>query len=184
LQAHSITQGNPFRSRLSKLEPPVKPYPFWSRLPTVARKSQRTIRLQTFTHETPKRMFEWISKPDLLERWMPDNASIDPTKGGRYSMGWKGGPTHTGSIVAYDPGKRIALTWEWPGMENRLVTKLELAVKRTGRGSIFLLTHSGFPKDERWVELCGGAIQGWTYFLMNLKSVVDYRKDLRSPFDW
>lgn len=44
--------------------------------------------------------------------------------------------------------------------------------------------HAGFPKAEKWVELYGGAIHGWMYFMMNLKSVLDHGHDLRSGNDW
>lgn len=81
-------------------------------------------------------------------------------------------------------GKRITLTWQWPGKEHLLTTKLKISVEPRKRGTVVKFTHSGFPTQERWIDLYAGAIQGWTYFLMNLKSVLDHRQDLRSPDDW
>jgi hypothetical protein len=49
---------------------------------------------------------------------------------------------------------------------------------------VLKFTHSGIPRDEKWVELYGGAIRGWTYFGMNLKSVLEHGHDLRSDNDW
>jgi uncharacterized protein YndB with AHSA1/START domain len=150
----------------------------------MAPRKTRTIRLQTYTRASPKKAFRAITEPEYLNRWLVDKAELSPRKGGRYSMGWNGGPTHTGRVLEFIRGNHITLTWQWPGMEDQLVTKLKLSVEPKKGGTIVKLTHSGFPKQERWVDLYGGAIQGWAYFLTNLKSVLDHRHDLRSKYDW
>jgi uncharacterized protein YndB with AHSA1/START domain len=124
----------------------------------------RTVQVQTFVHTSTKRAFEAISNPKLLKGWLLDNAELTPRKGGTYSFSWTGGPTHTGRVLDYVSGKKITLTWQWPGMEKRLTTKLMISVEAKAKGAIVRFTHSGFPREERWVELYGGAIQGWTYF--------------------
>ncbi len=144
----------------------------------------RTIQLQTFVHASPKKVFKAISEPKRLSRWLLDEATISLRKGGRYSFRWEGGPTHTGKVLEFVRGKRITLTWQWPGMEELLVTKLKMSVEPKKGGSILKFTHSGFPRQERWLDLYGGSIQGWTYFLMNFKSVMDHGNDLRSNYDW
>jgi|HubBroStandDraft_1064217.scaffolds.fasta_scaffold52278_2 uncharacterized protein YndB with AHSA1/START domain len=150
----------------------------------MARPKTRTIRLQTYVRASPKKAFRYISEPKRLSRWMLDEAVLSPRKGGSYSFTWTGGPTHRGKVLEFVRGKRITLTWQWPGMEDQLTTKLKLSVETKEGGTVLKFTHSGFPKQEKWVELYGGAIQGWTYFLMNFKSVVDHGRDLRSNFDW
>lgn len=144
----------------------------------------RTIRLRAFIRASPTKVFQAVSEPALLARWMLDHATISLRKGGRYTFGWDGGPTHTGTVLSFIPGRRIALSWQWPGMEDQLVTRLAFSVAPKKPGTVLTLTHTGFPKQERWVDLYGGAIQGWTYFLMNLKSFLDHGHDLRSPYDW
>jgi uncharacterized protein YndB with AHSA1/START domain len=144
----------------------------------------RTIRLQTFVHASPKKAFKSISNPKRLSRWLLDEATLSPRKGGQYSFTWTGGPTHRGKILEFVRGKRITLSWQWPGMEDQLVTKLKMSVEPKEKGAILKFTHSGFPKQEKWLDLYSGAIQGWTYFLMNFKSVLDHGTDLRSSYDW
>jgi hypothetical protein len=51
-------------------------------------------------------------------------------------------------------------------------------------GTIVQFVPSGFQNGGPWVDLHDGAIRGWTYFLMNLKSVLEHGNDLRSPLDW
>jgi uncharacterized protein YndB with AHSA1/START domain len=113
-----------------------------------------------------------------------DEGTISLRKGGRYAFTWKGGPTHTGKVLEFVRGKQITLTWQWPGQEDQLLTKLKLSVQPIAKGTILKLTHTGIPKSERWLDLYAASIQGWTYFLMNFKSVVDHGRDLRSPNDW
>ncbi len=144
----------------------------------------RTIQLQIFTRVSPKRTFKAISDPKHLKRWLLDGATLSLRRGGRYSFTWDRGPTHTGKVLEFVPEKRIVLTWQWPGQEEVLVTRLKLEIAPKNAGTVVKLTHSGFPKQDRWVDLYGGAIQGWQYFLMNLKSVLDHGQDLRSQYDW
>jgi uncharacterized protein YndB with AHSA1/START domain len=144
----------------------------------------RTIRLQVFIHASPKKVFKSISQPKFLTRWMLDDATLSPRKGGRYAFTWEDGPTHTGRVLEFVRGKGMTITWQWPGKEDLLLTKLRFSVEPKEGGTVLRLRHSGFPKHARWVDLYGGAIQGWTYFMMNLKSVLDHGDDLRSKYDW
>jgi uncharacterized protein YndB with AHSA1/START domain len=144
----------------------------------------RTIRLRAFVHAPPAKVFKAVSDPVLLSSWFVDRATIEPRKGGRYAYSWEDGPTHVGTVLDFVRGRRLAISWQWPGIEDQLTTRLAFSVERKNRGTVLTLTHTGFPKEERWVDLYGGAIQGWTYFLMNLKSFLDHGYDLRSPFDW
>ena len=150
----------------------------------MARSKTRTIRLPIFVHASPSRVFGAITRPELLTRWFMDRASISLQKGGSYSFAWEGGPTHTGRIVDFARGKRITLTWQWPRMEHLAVTKLRLTVEPKAGGTVLRFTHSGFLVGRPWDDLYEGAIRGWTYFMLNLKSVLETGHDLRSPYDW
>jgi uncharacterized protein YndB with AHSA1/START domain len=144
----------------------------------------RTIRLPIFVHKSPSVVFDAITKPELLTRWFMDRATITPRKGGSYSFTWEGGPTHTGQVLEYIRGKRVTLTWQWPGKEKLGKTKLTLSVERKAGGTVLRFTHTGFLVGGPWTELYEGAIRGWTYFMMNFKSVMETNHDLRSPYDW
>lgn len=89
-----------------------------------------------------------------------------------------------GKVLEFVRGKRITLTWQWPGQEQLGVTKLRLSVEPKPGGTVLTFAHSGFQRRGAWVDLYDGAIHGWTYFMMNLKSVLDHGHDLRSPLDW
>ena len=150
----------------------------------MAARKTRTLRLQVYVAASPKKVFRAVSDADRLTRWFVDTATISTRKGGRYSFGWTDGPTHTGRVLQFVRGKSLTLSWQWPGIEDELTTKLKISVEPKADGAVVRFTHSGFPKTERWADLHAGAIQGWMYSLMNLKSVVEHHRDLRSPHDW
>jgi uncharacterized protein YndB with AHSA1/START domain len=150
----------------------------------MSRPTTRTVRCQVFVHASPSKAFGALTRPALLTRWFVDHATIDLRKGGRYAFSWDGGPTHAGAVTEFIPGKRITLSWQWPGHEKLEPTRLRMTVEPAKSGTIVRFAHSGFHAQGPWIELHDGAIQGWTYFLMNLKSVVDHGHDLRSPLDW
>ncbi|HTP54925.1 MAG TPA: SRPBCC domain-containing protein [Thermoplasmata archaeon] len=150
----------------------------------MVRRMTRTLRLPIFIHASPKRVFKWISDDRRLTRWLSDAAALSARKGGRYRLGWDGGPTHTGRVLAFARGKQLTLSWQWPGKEHLGPTKLKLAVEPADGGTVLRFLHSGFGTTGEWVELYEGAIRGWTYFMMNLKSVLESDRDLRSPLDW
>jgi uncharacterized protein YndB with AHSA1/START domain len=144
--------------------------------------TQRAVNHQYFIRAPPDAVFRAITEPQWLTRWLCDRAEISARKGGSYLLGWNDGPTHTGTIVDFHDGRRVALAWTWPGVELR-GTVFSLSVEAKDDGSILTVEHSGFPRLEKWTELYGGAEWGWTYFALNLKSVLEKGHDLRSKYD-
>ncbi len=148
----------------------------------MAKKPTRAIDHQYFIRAPPAAVFKSITEAEWLTRWLCDHAELDHEKGGRYSLGWKDGPTHTGAIVDFAPGRGFALEWSWPGVDLE-GTVFSLYVEPKEGGSLLRVGHTGFPRSESWTDLYGGAEWGWTYFVMNLKSVLENGHDLRSRHD-
>jgi uncharacterized protein YndB with AHSA1/START domain len=148
----------------------------------MATENARSVSHQYFIAASPEAVFRALTDPQWLTRWLCDRAEISPAKGSQYSLGWNDGPTHTGTVVGFVPGHRIDLAWSWPGVDLQ-GTVLSFAVEPKDQGSLFRVEHSGFPTLEQWTELYGGAEWGWTYFALNLKSVVEHGHDLRSKYD-
>jgi uncharacterized protein YndB with AHSA1/START domain len=144
--------------------------------------SGRAVNHQYYLRASPEAVFRAISDPAGLTRWLCDRAELSPRTGGAYRLGWNDGPTHTGTIVEFVPGRRIAFAWSWPGVA-LAGTVFSLGVEASGEGTLLRIEHTGFPRDEAWTDLYGGAEWGWTYFAMNLKSVLEHGHDLRSPRD-
>jgi uncharacterized protein YndB with AHSA1/START domain len=137
---------------------------------------------QYFIRAPTRKVFEAITESEWLTRWLCDRAAISPHKGGRYSIGWIDGPTHEGEVLEFVPGRSVTLAWSWEGVKLG-GTQFKLSVEPKDDGALFEVEHSGFPREERWADLYGGAEWGWTYFAMNLKSVLETGYDLRSKYD-
>jgi len=145
-------------------------------------KSERAVDHQYFIRAEPAAVFRALTEPAWLTRWLCDSAEISARPGGSYRLSWNGGPTHTGTIVDFVPGAKIALAWRWPGVELD-GTVFSLAVEPWEGGALLRILHTGFPRREEWTDLYGGAEWGWTYFAMNLKSVLENGHDLRAKPD-
>ena len=144
--------------------------------------ANRSVDHQYFIRAAPAEVFRAITDPQWLTRWLCDRAELAPEPGSAYVLGWNDGPTHTGTVLDVLEGKRISLAWSWPGVELK-GTVLALSVEPKGDGTVLAIQHSGFPRLEAWTDLYGGAEWGWTYFALNLKSVLETGHDLRSKYD-
>jgi uncharacterized protein YndB with AHSA1/START domain len=150
----------------------------------MAQTKTRTLQLPIFIHAPRTQVFKAITEPALLTNWFVDQATISPRKGGNYAFTWEDGPTHSGTVLEFDRGNALTLTWQWPGKEQMGVTRLRLTVVSRHGGTLLTFTHSGFQKSEAWRDLYEGAIREWTYFMFNLKAFLETGRDLRSPYDW
>ncbi len=63
------------------------------------------------------------------------------------------------------------------------MTKLRLSVEPRAGGTVQTFVHSGFHRRGKWADLYEGAIHGWSYLMMSLKSALDHGHDLCSPLD-
>jgi uncharacterized protein YndB with AHSA1/START domain len=146
---------------------------------------KRSIRKQFYIDASPKKVFRAISEPERLTRWFLHDAKLAPKKGGKYTFVWQGGYSHTGRVVEFVDGRRLTLTWPQFADDSKRLgeTRLTLAVVKKGTGSLLRIEHTGFQKNERWIETYAGTHSGWAYFVMNLKSVLEHGHDLRSKHD-
>ncbi len=148
----------------------------------MAQGKPRTVDHQFYINASPEKVFRAFTEPRQLVRWLSEEAEVERRKGGAYRLIFAGGWLHEGSVVGYSPGRSITLAWSWPGVPVT-GTRLKMSVKPKGSGTIFRMVHTGFPPAKEWVDLYGGAEWGWTYYGLNLKSVLESGHDLRSAED-
>lgn len=125
-----------------------------------------------FANVAPEALFEHWVKPELLQRWWPQQVQLDPQVGGAYHFIWPQQGWHLrGHYTAFEPGRRLAFTWKWDHDPAELPAR-EVAVTfdPLPGGTRLTLTHSpydGSPADQ---EDRAGHLEGWTYFLPRLKA--------------
>ncbi len=114
-------------------------------------------------------------------KWFLSKAKLEPKKGGSYSFDWIGGYHMRGKVKQFEKDKAVSFSWHDKLKSGQLVeTTANFKVAKKGDGSLLLLRHTGFHDPEHFAD-CSSR---WGYYLTNMKSVLDHRRDLRSKYDW
>ena len=147
--------------------------------------AERKLKIQQsyFVAAPVSKVFRALSDPRGLTTWFLAKAQVEPRKGGAYEFEWRAGYRHSGKVLDFVRGKKLSLTWPNGVGRKRLTTRVTFSVRRQGRGTRVHLRHTGYPRSDPWIEVYGATQCGWSYFLMNLKSVLEHGHDLRSPKD-
>ncbi len=116
------------------------------------------------------RVWQVLTDPDELNRWIATQADVHLEKDGLYSLGWiQDGTDYSATkIVDIVPDQKLALE-NPPGMsENPTVVTWEM---KENNGKTWLtFTHSGFEADQD----VSGLYTGWRNFVNWVRSVADY----------
>jgi uncharacterized protein YndB with AHSA1/START domain len=127
---------------------------------------------QSFYLEAPpSKVFAALTDSKVLSRWFAVKAKIDQGEGGWFSLTMKNGFVWEGKLS----GCRVNKSVSYPWVEG--TASFGLAGK--GRGTMLRLNHTGFETADALVQ----SSAGWSYYLTNLKSVLDHGTDLRSKDD-
>ncbi len=128
---------------------------------------ERTFRLEA----SPKEVFEALTDSRILVKWWPVKARVDAAKGGRFSMVFQNGFVWDGNLLDFEVNKSVTFSW--------IAGTASFELKRKGKGTSLKLHNAGIDSVERLAS----ASSGWSYYLTNLKSVLDHGTDLRSDGD-
>lgn len=90
----------------------------------------------------------------------------------------------SGKVLSYARDKSLSLSWPQVLRGKSLgMTRATFRLKPKDNGTILDVNHSGFKTGTLWNENYAAVCSGWAYFLMNLKSVLQNGRDLRSEKD-
>jgi uncharacterized protein YndB with AHSA1/START domain len=115
-------------------------------------------------------VFAALIKPEELNRWIANQATVEPVVGGQYSFGW--GEGHPVKILELRPNERLAISWPHPSD-----TFVTWTLAESGGKTRLTLVHSGFAPDE----LTDGLQSGWLNFMNWIKSLVEYGPAWQPP---
>lgn len=119
-------------------------------------------------------VFDYLSDPKKLTLWFPDKAIIEPQLGGKYHFRWNGTEdVWSGVVTEFVMGNTLGFTWQGP--KEPTETNVRIKLFPEGAETLVELTHSGFPSSAALDK----AIVNWTFYLRNLKSVIEQGADLR-----
>ena len=140
---------------------------------------------QTYYYAAPpSRVFAALTEPDELAKWFVDKAVFPHRKGGTFRLWWKGGYTMRGKVLAIESPDRLSLQWvDRFDRKKVFETEVTFTLKRKGSGTLLSVKHRGFRAGKRWIGLYGSIQSGWTFYLTNLRSVIEHEIDLRRKLD-
>jgi len=114
------------------------------------------------------RVFDWLTEPDKLARWMTPQGRVeveaDARPGGRLSVVMIGEGIrieHSGQFVEVDRPRRLVFTWNSPFTGGDSLVTIELEAR--GDGTALLLRHERLPDGQ-----AGSHGGGWSAMLGRL----------------
>lgn len=119
---------------------------------------------------TPKELFDHWVQPDLLVKWWPRQAEVDPRDGGIYRFSW---PDQnwilSGKYTTFDPGVALGFTWAWNfDVAGAQPLQVDLAFEATEHGTKLTIEHGAWTQDNAAQEERQGVLEGWIHFGMRL----------------
>lgn len=120
------------------------------------------------------KVFQAWTDDKVITKWFPVKATIEPVKGGRIYLEWLGGDKLDDKIIEIRKHQSFVFPF---GTKGEQVSIKFIKVKG---GTVVELHQSKMkttPQDK--VQMHLGCIQGWTFFLANLKSFLEKKYDLR-----
>ena len=126
---------------------------------------EREIRIDA----PPSLVFEFLTDPAKMVRWMGTEAVLEPWPGGRYYVNPSGHEPASGKVLEIIPERRLVFSWGWEGGALPLPpgqSTVEIALEPDGDGTRLRLTHRDLPPElHRYHGL------GWDYALPRLATV-------------
>jgi uncharacterized protein YndB with AHSA1/START domain len=131
----------------------------------------------------PSTVFEFLTDPAKMVRWMGTEALVDPRPGGDYAVNISGHERVSGEVIEIVPDRRLVFTWGWEGGALPVApgaSTVEITLEPDGPGTLLRLTHRDLPPGMHTFHRLG-----WDYALPRLAAVAtgqDPGPDpLRSP---
>jgi uncharacterized protein YndB with AHSA1/START domain len=89
---------------------------------------------------------------------------LEPRVGGRFIEVYDldtGSGMEVGRVTAWEPGRRLSLTWTQAGWPDGAATQLDITFAPVADGTHVRLEHSGFERVPGAMDFVGGYDAGW-----------------------
>jgi len=125
----------------------------------------------------PSQVYRAFTNSTALREWLCDAAMAHPAKGGRIHLWWTSGYYATGEYRKLAADEHVSFTWRGRGDPGE--TRVVVALRPEGEGTVVSLTHKRVGDGKKWAEAAAAIRRGWERGLENLQSVLETGHDLR-----
>jgi uncharacterized protein YndB with AHSA1/START domain len=132
--------------------------------------NDKIIFVVDFVGKKPVDLFDYWTSPELLMKWWPPVAELEPRIGGHYHLSWPKQDWHLrGTYTVFQRGNMLQFTWKWDH-EHVDLTKVTVSLEDLrNNGTRLTLRHEGYPEDDTGSRLRSEHIEGWKYLLGKLQ---------------
>ena len=114
----------------------------------------------------PETVFEFLTDPALILRWMGTDAELEPRAGGIYRVAVNPRSIVRGEFVEVVPHSRVVFTWGFEEADATVgpgASTVEVTLEPDGGGTLLRLVHRDLPEPSRPQHDIG-----WEHFLDRL----------------
>jgi uncharacterized protein YndB with AHSA1/START domain len=138
----------------------------------------------TYIETTPEKLFQALTDSEFSKRyWFGTELKSDWKVGSPFALVMDGKVTDTGTVLEFDPPKRLAYTFHHELREEARKEKpsrVTFVLKPHGKVVKLTLTHEDFPPGSVVIE---DVSKGWPAILAGLKSLMETGEPLVIPFE-
>ncbi len=119
-----------------------------------------------------EKVFRMWTDPIQLRSWFLADAKIDLKKGGEFEWKWLAGVKEKGKVLSVKKPTKLSFTFAG--------SVCDVTFKKDKRGSLVILHQHNIPETEKGkFDVHLSCSCGWTFYLTNLKTYLEYGIDLR-----
>ena len=145
-----------------------------------ARFTPKTVYV-TYIAATPEKVWQALISSDFTRKYFWERSiELEPKLGGDFVLRLPDGSVNVqGKVVAYDPPRKLAVTWhvEWPD-EFRKLPECLVTYEIAQAGEAVRLTMTESHSWEVPDAILSGGRMGWPAILSSLKSLLETGKPL------
>ncbi len=134
--------------------------------------ADRITILAEFPGLSRESLFNFWIEPDLLKKWWPPVAELEPRLSGTYHFSWPNQNWHLrGRYTMFKRGEKLGFTWKWDH-ESVNETRVTLSFASLPQnGTRLTLQHEGYSKTKEDRKIRDEHIEGWMFFLGKLQGI-------------
>lgn len=136
---------------------------------TTEKATQAPLMRQVHVNASPETVYRYLTDASLITKWFGRKAVFEARPGGRCRIEMNDRDAFSGSVVELKSAEKVVYTFGWEAKDNPIrpgSTKVEISLKKDGKGTIVQLVHTGLPAPA--VEDHG---KGWQLYMERLAVV-------------